>query len=317
MFARSAVLAAFAACLLPLGSKAADVDPLLPDGSRVVLTVHVRQLLDSALVKKHGAPALRKVLQRESKVEKFLIENFRPENLTTLTVALGADIGAGEGAVILRGKFEPARIAEHAESLAKEAESGLKVESIAGTRVIAQKVPAGWAYLAVLDAHSAVETTDRAVLKETLEKHAGKRKAALNKELKRQIEAVAVGRTAWLVADAVALRSSPLAAADDKAKDVLDRLRRVSMDVTVTDGVAARIALDATDETAARSLRKDIDGSLESAKAVVALVADNRPELAPLGDLLGSLVVKTDGTVLRLEVAASASVLERILKTRK
>ena len=120
----------------------------------------------------------------------------------------------------------------------------------------------------------------------------------------------------WVVANGAALRKTPLAA-DDKVKEVLDRIAFATVTVSVTDGVAVKTAVTANNDDDAKALHKDIEGGLESAKGVIAVIAENRPELAPVGELLDTLKLKADGSTLWLDIAASASVIDKIVKTRK
>ena len=47
------------------------------------------------------------------------------------------------------------------------------------------------------------------------------------------------------------------------------------------------------------------------------MVSDSRPELAPVGDLLDTLQLKMEGTSLRLQPAAFAEVIQKMMKARK
>lgn len=318
MSGKCRVFAVFAACLLALPARAADVDKLLPDDSSVVVTIDVRQILDSALVKKHGLAPAEKALKNNADLEKILsAAGFDPlKHLTTVTLALESDLAANKGLVILRGKFDSARIAARAEEMAKK-EDRLKVETVAGQTVYVMKGgPDGPGYLAVLDNDTAIATSDKNSLQEALEKQAGKRKPTLKKEFKQQIEGIEVGRSVWVVASGAALRKNPFAA-DDKVKEVLERIDFVMVTVSISDGVTVKSTVTATNDDAAKALQKDIQGGLESAKGVIAVVSDNRPELAPVGELLDTLRLKAEGTSLRLQLEASAELIQKMVKARK
>jgi hypothetical protein len=318
MSGKVTVFAVFAACLLAVPARAADVDKLLPDDSSVVVRIDVRQILDSALVKKHGLAAAEKALKNNVNIEKFLTAaGFDPmKHLSAVTLALESDLSSNKGLIILRGKFDSARIAARAEEMAKK-EDRLKIESIAGQTVYSVTGgPDGPGYLAVLDNTTALASSNKGSLEEALEKQAGKRKPTLKKEFKQQIEGIEVGRGVWLVASGAALRKNPFAA-DDKVKEVLDRVDFVTLSVAVTDAVAVKAMLTASNDDAAKALGKDIEGGLESAKGVIAVISDNRPELAPVGELLDTLKLKMEGTSLRLQLEASAEVIQKMMKARK
>src|SRR5262249_9410592 len=62
---RIAVLSAILLSVAGVAS-AADVDPYLPDDAEAVLTVNVRQILDSPLIKKHALESVQKLLESSS-----------------------------------------------------------------------------------------------------------------------------------------------------------------------------------------------------------------------------------------------------------
>jgi hypothetical protein len=303
--------------LLALPVRAADVDKLLPNNSSVVVFVDVRQILDSALVKKHGQAPLEKALKNNGNIDKLLTSaGFDPlKDINSITLALEGDLSKANGLLIVRGKFNVASIAARAEELARK-DDRLKIESIAGQSVYRTKGPDGEGYLAVLNESTAIASPDKSSIESALARHSGKDRLDISKELKQHIEAIEVGRSVWLVANGVALRKVPLAA-DDKVKEVLDRIQFVTLTVAVSDGVAVKTVVAANNGHDAKALNKDIEGGLESAKGVIAVLADGRPELAPIGEVLDTLKLKTEGTTLRLDLTASASVIEKILKTRK
>lgn len=319
--AKSAALAFFALSLLSLPARAADVDKLLPDDSSVVVFVDVGQILNSEFVKKQDLTQVKKALKGNEGVDQILTKaGFDPlKDLATMTMALEGDLVGNKGLVILRGKFNSARIAAAAEDFAKKNDQ-FKVEAIAGQNVYVMyggpSGAAGPGYLAVLDATTAIATSDKAALEEALAKQAGKKKAAVNKDLKRHVEAIEVGSSLWIVARGESIRKNPLAA-DDKVKEVLDRIAFATFAATVKDGVSLKASVNATGDDAAKALTKDIEGGLESARGVIALVADNRPELKPVGEFLDSLKLKSEGTTLRLEGNLSGSVIEKLMKARK
>src|SRR5258708_27333959 len=146
----------FGVCLLAAPARAADIDKLLPDDSSVVVSIDFRQLLDSALVKKHGVAPLQKALKANGNVDKLLTAaGFDPlKDLSRVTFALEGDLSKSAGLLILRGKFDTARIAARAEELAKK-EDRLKIESIAGQTVYRVSGSDGPGHLAILDASTA------------------------------------------------------------------------------------------------------------------------------------------------------------------
>jgi hypothetical protein len=82
----------------------------------------------------------------------------------------------------------------------------------------------------------------------------------------------------------------------------------------VTDSIPLKATVAAKSADDAKAIKKDFEGGLESAKGVVALVSDSRPELAPLGDFLDGLTLKQTDKVILLDGTASAAVLDKVLE---
>src|ERR1700736_6499975 len=111
-----------AACVLAWPARAAEVDKLLPDDAGAVVCVNVRQVLDSALMKKYGQGPVQAALKSGDYVQKlFTPAGFDPlRDLTLVTVAFPANNDPPKGLMIVHGKFDHDRIRAHAEVIAKE-----------------------------------------------------------------------------------------------------------------------------------------------------------------------------------------------------
>src|SRR5262245_42798589 len=108
--------------VLPAPARAAEFEKYLPNDTDTVLTVNVRQGIESALGKKYREPAA-KLLKDATEVREVLNDlGFDPfKDIQRVTMALGesafqaavqpgqVSTGAGLGCVIVQGKFDLAK----------------------------------------------------------------------------------------------------------------------------------------------------------------------------------------------------------------
>src|SRR5262249_47295568 len=101
--------AALAVAALAAPARAADLDPYLPADTEVVVTVNVRQLLGSELLKKLGLDKAKEALKDLDQVKTVLDElGFDPfKDLDRLTVAGPGGTEQDRGLIIARGRFDP------------------------------------------------------------------------------------------------------------------------------------------------------------------------------------------------------------------
>src|SRR5262245_50998705 len=92
---------ALAALALP--ARAAEVDKYLPNDTQGVLSVNVRQLLDSSLIKKHGLEQIRAGLENNQKAQDLLKSlDFDPlKDIGSITAAGPGGDDPDKGLVIL------------------------------------------------------------------------------------------------------------------------------------------------------------------------------------------------------------------------
>ncbi|OAI40509.1 hypothetical protein AYO40_00835 [Planctomycetaceae bacterium SCGC AG-212-D15] len=309
-----------AALLLAFPLRAADVDKLLPDDVGAVVHLNVRQVLDSALMKKYGLAPAQAAVKSGEFAEKWLTPaGFDPlHDATSVTAVFPADNDPQRGLVIVRGKFDRDRITRTAARVAGEKGSPVKVLDIDGQSVYeissAAKEQGSTAFVAVLDGQTVVAAPDRASIEEALAKQSSKRVGKIQRFLRKMIEEEDANQSLWVVVPEGKFLSGAKLAADDKVKEVVGRIDFLRLGVTVSDSVKVKATVAARSAEDAAALKKDFDGGLESAKGVVALVGDSRPELAPLGAFLDTIALKNLGKVLLLEGTASATVIDKTLE---
>jgi ArsR family metal-binding transcriptional regulator len=310
-----------AGALLVLGvpAQAAEVDKLLPGDTEVVAVVNVKQILDAPLVKKHLLDKAKDVLKANDEVSKVMEAlGFDPlKDLTSITVGLNGVDPDAKGIVIAHGQFDTAKFAAKAEEVAKQKGDFLKIHKDGGQTIYEVKnlnpnedKPM---FVALIDNATIAAGNEIERVQVALATAAGKKSGKVKKELQELIEKMDANQSIWVVVPGSGLAKNPLAA-DEKAKKSLEKIESISLGVTITKDVKLSIGVMAKSADNAKELAEEIKDSLNQAKGLVAVLAQNMEKLNPVVDLVNSIKVTTDGKTVALKGEASEELIEKALK---
>jgi hypothetical protein len=309
------IACAVLATALPI--HAADVDKYLPDDTEVVLVVNAKQLLDSPLVTKHFLEHIRAALKSNEEATKILESlGFDPlKDLTRVTAAMSLLGSDAKGLIIMHGRFDPSKFETKAEDVVKEKGDVLKIHKDGNRKVYEVKVEGGEkpAFVGIVDPTTIVAGPEKQYILDAFAKAAGSKKAAVKKELQELVEKADAPQSVWFAATANAFLKGELSA-DEKAKKNIEKMHNITGGITVDKGIQARLVIAAKSPENAKELSEDIKVGLDQAKGLLALLADQNKEIAPLVDTIGGLKVNTEGSNITLKTEVSEQVIEKGLK---
>jgi hypothetical protein len=276
--ARALLGVTLAAALLGAPARAADLDKYLPDGSFLVLSFNVKQLLAAPLVRgddkafKQGMGEAAKVL------EGFGVDPAK--DIDRVVLAVGDQLQPQNVLVLLQGSFDPAKVQAKLQQLAKE-KKNLEAVSEDGATMFQGKiampampnpaVPSKYV-LTVLDNQFIAFASDKAALKEALAKKSGSRKPTVKKDVTELIEKINPKETASLVV---------VPPAELTAGGPVAGLTTITGGVTVGDGVTTDILLATKDADSAKTLAQTINDALNQVKQLLPLFAGQQPGFGP------------------------------------
>ncbi len=322
MFSPRFVWAGLALALFAAPAPAAD--KYLPNDTEVVVTFNVRQLLDSPLVKKYGLDKLREALKESDEARQVLEDlGFDPfKDLERVVVAGPAGNDKHKGLFIVHGRFDLAKFKAKAEQAAKDHGDTFKIVKVpdgqGGQHLVYEVTPPGQEdpLFAALGSNSVLfAAPSKEYLVDALLKEAGKKKTEFtNKSLPGLLKALDGKQTLSVVAAGGALARSLPPGTDDRIRDVLGKVQGLGGGVTVEDGVKLEVGLTANDADAARALEKGIGDGLNQALGVLALLAGNQQEIAPVLDFLKSIKVTARDKTVVLRGEVTAEMIEKAMK---
>lgn len=326
---RIAVLSAILISLCGL-ARAADVDPYLPDDAEAVLTVNVRQILDSPLIKKHALETVQK-----------LIESSSLKDLKDLDLDLQKDIDrlifANSGSeadrllFIAHGRYEVAKFEVKALQLANAQPKQWKItlvpDGAGGQYKILESsrwfdlsgkrpgVKEKSAYVALLDKRVLVVSPAKDLVIDALDKARGRKKADLkSKELKALLEKADGKQSVWIAALPRVFAKALPGDDDSSIKEELAKVEAISGGVTIDEDVKLEIALAVRDGDTARELSTEINEGINIVLTLVAVMSREKKELEPALDALKTIKATAKGNAIILKGAISADMIDKALK---
>jgi hypothetical protein len=317
---RTGLLATAAVCLAWLApARAADVDKYLPNDTEIVVTINVRQIFDSALVKKYALEHLTAAIKASGETEKVLEALGLNPTTDVNSVALAGPGGdePDKGLFIVRGKFDTAKFQAKAKEAAEQGKH-LKIAKAGDYTVYEVPIdnpgPVKNMFVAVVDQETIVASPGQKYVTDALDKHAGKQQSTINKDIQGLIGKEDANQSVWMVVLSSALRKSSFANNDEKVKEILGKFQSFSGGFTVSDEVRLDLNIAAKNTDDAADLKKELSGGLEQAKGFAAVIAGSQPQLAPLTDVLDSIKVNADKNSVVLKGKVSKDLIEKALK---
>jgi hypothetical protein len=311
-------LAALALVAWAIPGRAAEVNKYLPDDAEIIMVLNVQQILSSPIVQKNGLPHIKQLLQSDETAKKTLEAlGFDPlKDLTRVTVTASAVSQDAKGVIIVEGNFDVAKFESKALELAKEKSTAIKAVVEDGHKLLEFKGGANEdkpAYGAMIDKNTIVVASDKAFVLDSFDRAAGKKKVSLKKEVLALVEKANQSQSMWLVAPGAIFAKSPLAE-DDKAKKIIEKIDNVSVGFNLAEDFTMATAIVTKSADAAKEISEELKNGLEQMKGLLALVAGQQKELAPLVDIIGSMKVATENTTVTLKSEVSHEMIEKSLK---
>jgi hypothetical protein len=305
---------------LALPASAAEVDKYLPNDTESVQTINVRQILDSAIVKKYFLEKMEQGLKSSDEVQKVLKElNFDPlKDIHSYTQTNGGGDKIENALYIVHGKFDAEKLQAKAGKIAKDMPNLVKITEVGDNKLYEVVLPfplpppLGSIYAAVVDEKTLVGSLSKDYILEVFDKKAGKKKTTLRKEVANLIEKVDGKQSFWIAAFRAAFLKGPIKDQKEIAA-FLEKTDHMSGGITVTDEIKAGFTLVASDADAA----KDITKLIEKAMADLKEKGGDSLVQKTLLEILGGIKVGNKGEVVTVTGQVPKKDVEKYLEAFK
>jgi len=276
---------------------AADVDPRLPADTEVVVSVNLSQLFNSPLGAKYLRTVIDEALKQNPQGQEVLtyIGLDPVHDITQMTLAMTSAKNK-DGLVIVRGKFNRAKIGDLAEKVAAEQKDKLAIRKD-GAATVYEIAGEQKMFATFPDDSTLLLSKDRA----RFSSPAGKPKPEIS-----SLIAKADGKQAiWFVA-------SPDATGEIKNLESVDGIIGV---IKVESSVRLELALNCKTAQSAVATSTYVNELLGLAKSLIPQAVKDKPELSPLLEVINSIRASAREKLAVVTAEVSAEQIEKAIKS--
>jgi hypothetical protein len=316
-----------AALVLTAPARAAEVvDRLLPNDTETVISINLKQILNSPLGKKMPTDKIEEAIKSQDELAKNLQDlGFDPlKDLDSIVVAGSSGNEPDKGLVIVRGKFDVKKFEAKAEEVAKDMKDVLKIhkvpDGLGGTTKLYEVNPPNQdqaLFVALPNGTTMVASAGKDYVLDALDKVAEKKKTVLkNKDLADLLKRIDTEQSMWMAVLGSTLAKSQLGSNPD-AKEVIDKISDASGGIHIDKDIKIRLSVTAKSADDAKDLDEKIKDGLNTALGAVALLAGQKKELAPLVDVLKNVKPSVKDKVVSVELEIAGKDIEKAINKNK
>jgi hypothetical protein len=296
--------------------RAGEVDKYLPDDTEMVVSVNVKQFVESELFKKNIAAKAREALKNQDELQDALKDlGFDPfADIERVIAARPAGAEQDRGLVIVHGKFDLDRFQTKAEKIAKEQPDLLKVHKIAngGGKFLVYEVALGEqappVFVALPNKSTLLASPGKDYVVDAFKKDQPSLK---NKDFAALLERMndKQGVSVAVVGEALVQGASA------EVKDLFSGVDAVGGGVTVGDEIKLEVAVSAKSADDAKAIKDKLDGGLKQARLTLAALAfADSKQIDALLDLVNSIKPSVKEKTVSIKATISPEAIENALK---
>ncbi len=324
MLRRSLWLCALSAFAAVPSARAADLDKYLPEDTEMVVSINVRQILDSDFFKKNVGDAARDALNGVDQAPEILKDlGFDPfKDLDRVVVAAPGGADQDRGLVIAHGRFDLDKFRAKAEQVSKDEPDILKIHKIADgadgkflvyeVTVNEQAPPV---FVALADATTVLASPGKDYVVDAMRKVSSKEAPVLkNKQMQGLLERMNDKQSVSLAVVGGALSDG----APQEVKDLFEKIDALGGGVTLDDDVKIEVAATAKNADDAKDVVDDLKSYLNQARLLLsALAFTKNAKVDVLIDLVNSVKISVKDKTVVVKATVSADSIEGALKPSK
>lgn len=312
----AALAAAFA---FAPSARAAEPDKLLPAAAEGVISVNVRQLIESDIMKKYALEQMKQSLQgndAQRLLRELGLDPFKDIDRIIITLS-GKDRTDMKLLVIVRGKFDPDKLYKTAEAQTKKDPDRFSLVRDGDDKMFKFQPDNGNPlYGTVVDETSVVLGNDKKVIGAALAAATSTKKPTVNKDLAALIGKMDDKASIWVAAvvkDKLDKLKLPGGGGAQNFQAQIPNLDTVTMVVKVTGDVNLEVGLGMKDANSADEMAKTVDDMLQTVKGALPFLAANEPKLKPLVDASKSLKSNLKDRTVVITAKLAGDALGKIL----
>lgn len=300
-------------------TRAAELERLLPDDADLVISVNLRQILDSGIMKKHVLPELDVKFASEARKLVGLLGLNPVKEVASFTVAFPGNGDPNQWVGIVRGEFDVARLQGYGDSLVQSRPNAVAVHQHDRTRIyedLTRKDQRGVPrFFALLDKEILIASPTKACVVEA-SRRVGQAAARANPGLADLVARQDGKQSIWVAS----------VASDSLKKNwgqqaglapLAGKLLSFGGGVTIGDDVKLNVRIQMSDPKTARDMRQQLEALKAIAVLAISVNEDLRDYAAVLVDALNGLTFSQEQTVVGADLIVPGTLIEKGIQAGK
>jgi hypothetical protein len=307
-----------AVLLAAVPAQAGEVDKYLPDDTEFVLTINVKQILDSGLVKKYGLENAKMALQGIDQVNDILKDlGFDPfKDLDTVLIAGPGGNEQDKLLITVHGRFNLDKFKAKGDDAAKANSDNLKIHKIGGKvvyEVTVAELPLP-VFVSLVDRTTVLISPGKDYVVDALKKVDAEKATVKNKEFATLLERMDGKQSLSMAAIGSALTKGDV---PGPIKEVVELLDAVGGGITIGDDVKLEMVASAKTAKDAKAINDKINDGLTQGLAILALLAGQNKDLAPVLDIAKTIKSTARNKTVTVKGEISAELIEKAANKKK
>jgi hypothetical protein len=293
-----------------------DTAKWIASDSQMVMTINIRQILESAMVKKAGGPkAITAELKKNEQVQALLKASGLDPVKDLDTILISGSGSPGKEAkvlMVIRGRYDLDKVHTAATDFAKKNPDELKISKEGTTRLYEIKNNDKSAFAAFADRSTLVVTQSKDSTVDAV-KNLGKKAVTISKEMQAALKKFS-GKESMAMAMIVTEEMKEALGKVPQAAEIAPKLKSLTGDITLTDAMNLQMLISTSDMKAAAKVL----ALLKQVKSLAELMVLNNEEIGPVAsEMLGALKMATEKTNVTLTLKVTQAMLDKAGKKDK
>jgi hypothetical protein len=283
-------------------ARAAEPDKLLPADADTVAVINLKQILDSALIKKYALEQIKQALEGQD--AKQLLDELGIDPLKDVEKLTIASIDTSRDNtkffMLVNGNFDPEKLFKTAEAYSKKDADRFSMVRDGGTVMFKFQPDDGQppVYATVVNDKTIVAASEKKLISNAIAADSGNKAAPLKKELADLIKKADAKASVYVATilkgkldDLMIPGGGNLPIKLDDLQRVLPKLETALISVKIGADVTLEVNFGMQDDESAGDMRNALDDLFKQLKPLAQLAAAAEPRAKPLGDILASLKI--------------------------
>ncbi len=313
------VLCVFSAAIVP-PARAAELEKLVPDTADLVVSVNLRQILDSALMKKHVLPEMELKFAAEAARIAGLLGLNPVKEVVSVTVAFPGASSETQWLGIVHGDFDVARLHAAGDKLMQSRPGAVAVHQQDKLRIYEdlshKDQKAAPRFFAALDRDVFVMSPAKSSIVDAATRRQSKLAPKANPALAALVARQDGKQSIWLAAatsDALKKNLGQQAGQGSPAAKVIS----LGGGLTVADDLRVNFRMQMADVKAARDMRQQLEALKAVAVLAISVNEDLRDYAPILVDALNGLAISQDQLVVGVDLTVPGTLVEKGIQVGK